>query len=169
MQKYHPYASDPNLSGALASVLWELNLLSNHYHPSISTVASSISSMNAAHNQVYNSNVSPIQAFKDLSLEQQSLNPPTDLSKSSGKRKRGSGSSVSAKVEPWLDTAPIDEDKLRKKLSAHFVLLRNIKENQRLRSELDHATSSLQLYEEYKQQKIKSKKTKSKKSNSLLV
>lgn len=122
--------------------------------------------MNTAHNQVYLSNVSPIQAFKDLSLEQQSLNPPTDLSKASVKRKRGSGPSVSAKVEPSPDTASIDEDKLRKKLSEHFALLCDIKENQRLRSELDHATSSLQLYEEYKQHKLKAKKTKSKKIKS---
>ncbi|PON58290.1 Nucleolar complex-associated protein [Trema orientale] len=162
--KYQPYASDPNLSGALASVLWELNLLSKHYHPAISTVASGISSMSVAPNQVYLSNISPIQAFKDLSLEQESLTPPTDLLKSNGKRKRGSGSLISAGIKSSLDTASIDEDEVRKKLSAHFMLLRDIKENQRLRDELDHATLSLQLYEEYKQQKRKAKRTKSKKT-----
>lgn len=158
--KFQPYASDPNLSGALASVLWELNLLSKHYHPIISTVASSISSMNVAHNQVYLSNVSPIQAFKDMSLEQGSLSVPNDLKKSNGKRKRGS---LSSRPEPSLDATSINEDSLREKLSSHFMLLRDIKDNQRLRSELDHTTSSLQLYEEYKQQKIQDKKAKSKK------
>lgn len=158
--KFQPYASDPNLSGALASVLWELNLLSKHYHPTISTVASSISSMNVAHNQVYLSNVSPIQAFKDMSLEQGSLSVPNDLKKFNGKRKRGS---LPSRPEPSLDATSIDEDSLREKLSSHFLLLRDIKENQRLRSELDHTTSSLQLCEEYKQQKIKDKKAKSKK------
>ncbi|EXB53354.1 hypothetical protein L484_016236 [Morus notabilis] len=155
--KFQPYASDPNLSGALASVLWELNLLSKHYHGNISTVASSISSMNIAHNQVFLSNVSPIQAFKDMSLEQQSLSPPNDLKQSNGKRKRGS---VPFRAEHSLDTSSVDKDSLRKKLSSHFMLLRDIKENQRLRSELDHATSSLQLYEEYKQQMGKDKRDK---------
>ncbi|KAG6572469.1 hypothetical protein SDJN03_29197, partial [Cucurbita argyrosperma subsp. sororia] len=64
-----PYASDPTLSGALASVLWELNLLWKHYHPAVSTMSTSISSMNSAQNQVYISTVPPQQAFKDLSLE----------------------------------------------------------------------------------------------------
>lgn len=116
--------------------------------------------MNVAHNQVHLSNVSPIQAFKDMSLEQGSLSVPNDLKKSNGKRKRGS---LPSRPEPSLDATSIDEDSLREKLSSHFLLLRDIKENQRLRSELDHTTSSLQLYEEYKQQKIKDKKAKSKK------
>ncbi|XP_059434002.1 nucleolar complex-associated protein 3-like [Corylus avellana] len=61
--KYQPYASDPNLSGALSSVLWELDLLSKHYHPAVSTLASSISSMTSANNQVFLSTVSPNKLF----------------------------------------------------------------------------------------------------------
>lgn len=168
--KYHPYASDPNLSGALASVLWELNLLTQHYHPAVSSMASSISSMNTAHNQVYLSTISPQQAFTDFSLERpESFKPPSDIKKSDNKRKRGSDPSVSAVIEPSADTTSIDEDDVRKKLSAHFMLLRDIKENQRLRAELDGTTSSIQLYEEYKQQKKKAKKPKTKKSRTLLT
>ncbi|XP_050107043.1 nucleolar complex-associated protein 3-like isoform X1 [Malus sylvestris] len=160
--KYHPDASDPNLSGALASVLWELNLLAQHYHPAISNMASSISTMNTAHNQVYLSTISPQQAFMDYSLERpESFNPPNDIKKSTNKRKRGSGSSLLAGIEPSADTSPIDEDDVRKKLSAHFTLLRDIKENQSLRAKLDSTTSSIQLYEEYKHQK-KTKKPKTK-------
>ncbi|KAM1107520.1 hypothetical protein EV1_004228 [Malus domestica] len=160
--KYHPDASDPNLSGALASVLWELNLLAQHYHPAISNMASSISTTNTAHNQVYLSTISPQQAFMDYSLERpESFNPPNDIKKSTNKRKRGSGSSLLAGIEPSADTSPIDEDDVRKKLSAHFTLLRDIKENQSLRAELDSTTSSIQLYEEYKHQK----KTKKPKTN----
>ncbi|KAF3438255.1 hypothetical protein FNV43_RR21016 [Rhamnella rubrinervis] len=162
--KYQPYATDPNLSGALASVLWELNLLSKHYHPAISTLASSISIMNVANNQVYLSNVSPIQAFTDLSLERESFDPPSDVKKPNSKRKGASDSSVSASIESSLETSSIDEDKVREKLSAHFKLLHDIKENQRLRGELEHATSSLQLHEEYKQQKRKASMPKSKKT-----
>ncbi|PQP93620.1 nucleolar complex protein 3 homolog [Prunus yedoensis var. nudiflora] len=168
--KYHPHASDPNLSGALASVLWELNLLTQHYHPAVSSMASSISSMNTAHNQVYLSTISPQQAFTDFSLERpESFKPPSDIKKSNNKRKRGSDPSVSAVIEPSADTTSIDEDDVRKKLSAHFMILRDIKENQRLRAELDDTTSSIQLYEEYNQQKKKAKKPKMKKIKSLLT
>ncbi|TQE08763.1 hypothetical protein C1H46_005611 [Malus baccata] len=167
--KYHPDVSDPNLSGALASVLWELNLLSQHYHPAISNMASSISTMNTAHNQVYLSTISPQQAFMDYSLERpESFNPPNEIKKSTNKRKRGSGSSLLAGIEPSADTSPIDEDDVRKKLSAHFALLRDIKENQSLRAKLDGTTTSIQLYEEYKQQK-KAKKPKTKKSKTSLT
>ncbi|CAB4277038.1 unnamed protein product [Prunus armeniaca] len=133
-------------------------------------MASSISSMNTAHNQVYLSTISPQQAFTDFSLERpESFKPPSDIKKSDNKRKRGSDPSVSAVIEPSADTTSIDEDDVRKKLSAHFMLLRDIKENQRLRAELDGTTSSIQLYEEYKQQKKKAKKPKTKKSRTLLT
>lgn len=157
MQKYQPYAADPNLSGALASVLWELDLLSKHYQPAISTLASSISSMTTAHNQVLLSNVSPQQAFLDLSLERETFTPPSHSMKLNNKRKKGSGSSTLATIDPAPDTASIDEDKVRKKLSSHFMLLRDIKENERLRAELDRTTLYLQLYEEHKQKKKKSR------------
>ncbi|KAL0009166.1 hypothetical protein SO802_010668 [Lithocarpus litseifolius] len=161
--KFQPYASDPNLSGALASVLWELNLLSKHYHPTVSTMASNILSMSSAQNQVHLSIVSPQQAFMDLSLERESFKPQNESMKLKNKRKKGSGSSKSASIEPTPDTSSIDEDEVRKKLSTHFNLLRDIKENERLRSELDRTTLYLQLYEQHKKQK-KKRKTKTKKS-----
>jgi hypothetical protein len=155
VQKYQPYASDPNLSGALASVLWELDLLSKHYHPSVSTLASSIASISTAHNQVFLSSISPQQAFLDLSLERVSFTPQSHSMKLNNKRKRGSGSSTSVTIDPAPDPASIDEDKVRNKLSTHFMLLRDIKENERLRAELDRTTLYVQLYEEHKQQKKK--------------
>ncbi|KAM5586743.1 nucleolar complex-associated protein 3 [Rosa sericea] len=169
--KYHPEASDPNLSGALASVLWELNLLSKHYHPGVSSMVSSISSMNTAHqNQVYLSTITPQQAFMDFSLEKpESFKFQGDIRKSNNKRKRGTGSSISTGMEPSEDTTSIDEDEVKKKLSAHFMVLRDIKENQRLRAELQGTTSSIQLYEEYKKQKKKAKKPQTKKSKILIV
>lgn len=152
MQKYQPYASDFNLSGALASVLWELNLLSKHYHPAVSTMASSISSMSSAHNQVYLSTMSPQQAFKDLSMEQESFSPKYDTRKSNNKRKGGSGSFKLATPDT---TDSVNEDELRNKLSNHFKILCDFKENERLRVELDRTTLALQLYEDYKKQKKK--------------
>ncbi|KAL7217549.1 hypothetical protein ACSBR2_010915 [Camellia fascicularis] len=152
--KYQPYALDPNLSGALASVLWELNLLSKHYHPTVSTLASTISTLSTAQNQVYHSNVSPQQAFMESSLEHKPFDLKVDIEKPNHKRRRGSGSSVanSSGTNPGI-TDWTDEDAVRKRLSEHFSLIHDISENKRLRGELDRTTWSLQLYEQYKKQK----------------
>ncbi|KAI5417618.1 hypothetical protein KIW84_042287 [Lathyrus oleraceus] len=69
--KYLPYATDPILSGALASVLWELSLLSKHYHPAISTMATVLSSMSTEQNQLFLSKSSPQLAFRDMSVDQE--------------------------------------------------------------------------------------------------
>lgn len=151
---YQPYATDPNLSGALASVLWELTLLSKHYHPSVSTMASSIATMTTAQNQVYLSNTSPIQAFADLSVERDSFNPKIETKKLNVKRKRGNVGSTPSSFGLDLEAmSEGNEEKMREKLSEHFVVLRDIKENARLRSELDRTNLGLQLYEEYKKGK----------------
>lgn len=161
-QKYQPYSTDPNLSGALASVLWELNLLSKHYHPAISTMASGISSLSTAHNQVSLSKSSPQQAFKELSLEQELCFPQSGSIKFNNKRRRTNGSATSPSIGSTAVTGSLDEDELRRKLSTHFMLLHDIKENERLRSELDRTTLSLQLYEQYKKQKKHRSKPRSK-------
>ncbi|CAA0815489.1 binding [Striga hermonthica] len=151
--KYQPHAVDPNRSGALASVLWELNLLTKHYHPSVSTIASSISTMNTTNNQVYHTHVSPQKAYMDLSRESKSFDPPGDVKKTSGKKRKGNDKAL-VKAGSDLDlTCQIDENEVRKKLAEHFWLIRDIKANERLRSELDRTVMSLNLYEQYKKQK----------------
>lgn len=147
--KYQPYSSDPHLSGALASVLWELNLLAKHYHPAISTMASSISKMTATPNQVYLPTISPQQAFKEFALERESFDVKNDTKKLSHKRKRGNSTLAVATKLPL----EVDEDGLRKKLSDHFTVVRDIVENEKLRRELDITTMSLQLHEDYKKQR----------------
>ncbi|KAK4352409.1 hypothetical protein RND71_027927 [Anisodus tanguticus] len=152
--KYQPYATDPNLSGALASVLWELNLLSNHYHPAVSTMASNISMLGTGDNQVHLSNKTPQQAFKELSLEQESFIVKVDPKSSSTKRKKGNASIKHISMGTDLDiTVQVDENDVRKKLSEHYSLLHDIAENERLRGELVGTTLSLNLYEQYKKQK----------------
>ncbi|GER33872.1 nucleolar complex-associated protein [Striga asiatica] len=151
--KYQPHAVDPNRSGALASVLWELNLLTKHYHPSVSTIASSISTMNTTNNQVYHTHISPQQAYMDLSRESKSFDPPGDVKKTSVKKRKGNNKAL-VKVGSGLDlTCQIDENEVRTKLAEHFWLIRDIKANERLRSELDRTIMSLNLYEQYKKQK----------------
>ncbi|KAK4722407.1 hypothetical protein R3W88_012640 [Solanum pinnatisectum] len=149
--KYQPYATDPNLSGALASVLWELNLLSKHYHPAVSTMASNISMLGTGDNQIHLSNKSPQQAFKELSLEQDSFIVKVDLN---AKRNKGNASLKQIRKGADLDsTVQVDENDVKRKLSEHYSLLHDIAENERLRGELVGTTLSLNLYEQYKKQK----------------
>lgn len=115
--------------------------------------------MSTSHNQVYLSINTPQQAFTELSLDRESFNLDSSIKKSGGKRKRGSRPPGSSTEGTTLDIAnTVNEDEVRKKLSKHFMLLRDIKENERLRRELDRTKLSLQLYEEYKKQKEKNKK-----------
>ncbi|XP_031373761.1 nucleolar complex protein 3 homolog [Punica granatum] len=164
--KYHPFASDPNQSGALASVLWELNLLSKHYHPAISSLASGIS--NICQNQaVVSSNLSPQAAFTELSLERVSAfnYGGNAIRKSGNKRKRG-GSEASPAIQDVTEEGLVDnEERVRRKLSDHFMLVHNIKENERLRRELDRTSRSLQLYEKYKEEQQQQKKRRKRKAN----
>lgn len=153
MQKYQPYSTDPNLSGALASVLWELSLLSKHYHPSISTMASGISSMSSAQNQVLYSRSSPQQALTEMSLDQELCFTQISSIKLNNKKRRTNGPAASTSTGSTTATTPLNDDELRKKLSSHFMVLHDIKENEKLRSKLDRTTRSLQLYEQYKKQK----------------
>ncbi|KVI10244.1 Armadillo-like helical [Cynara cardunculus var. scolymus] len=148
--KYQPYASDPSLSGAFATVLWELTLLSKHYHPSVSTMASGISTITNAHDQVYRSNVSPQQAFIDMSLDNETFAPKTNQKQSNNKRKKGN------RLPPLAAAGGgdmVDELAVRTKLSEHFLLVHDVEENRRLRRELERTKLGLQLYKEYKKQK----------------
>ncbi|KAI3769025.1 hypothetical protein L6452_00121 [Arctium lappa] len=148
--KYQPYASDPSLSGAFATVLWELTLLSKHYHPSVSTMASGISTITNSHDQVYRSNVSPQQAFIDMSLDKETFTPKSGQKQSNNKRKKGNRPPPSAAAGGG-DT--VDEMAVRTKLSEHFLLVHDMEENGRLRRELERTKLGLQLYKEYKKQK----------------
>ncbi|XP_062215324.1 nucleolar complex-associated protein 3 [Phragmites australis] len=162
--KYDPEAKDPYLSGALASVLWELSLLEKHYDISVSSMASNILSManlNPTQNPVPILNVNPLQAYRDLSIER-------ELSKSDSKalslncKKKRLGKEFVALSPDVLKKADclVDKDELKEKLQSHFAVLRGISENERLRAELNHTLSSINMYKEYKKQKKKNMKSK---------
>ncbi|KAG6405162.1 hypothetical protein SASPL_132748 [Salvia splendens] len=149
--KFQPQVLDPNLCGALASVLWELNLLMKHYHPSVSSIAATISTMNANTNQVFRVHASPQQAYTELLKENESFATPSAIKRTNNKRKVSDSVPVQG---PDLNSSDeIDENAIRSKLSQHFSLLHDIQENERLRSEMDHTRQSLNLYETYKMQK----------------
>ncbi|CAN0902749.1 Nucleolar complex-associated protein 3 [Linum grandiflorum] len=153
--RYHPYASDPNLSGALASVLWELNLLFKHYNPAISTAASGIASMSAAPGQAYLTINSPQQAFKDLSLEKESFSLPINAGKPSSKKNNKHNKGPNPRTGSFETDVGIleDEEELKRKFAQHFGVLEEVKLNERARKELSRTNLALQLYEEYKLQK----------------
>ncbi|KAL1556052.1 nucleolar complex-associated protein 3 isoform X2 [Salvia divinorum] len=153
--KFQPQVLDPNLCGALASVLWELNLLMKHYHPSVSSIAATISTMNANTNQVFRVHTSPQQAYTELLKENESFATPSAIKRTNSKRK--GSDTVPAQGSDLNSPGEIDETAIRSKLSEHFSLLRDIQENERLRSEMDRTTQSLNLYETYRKQKKKRK------------
>ncbi|KAL3739149.1 hypothetical protein ACJRO7_020534 [Eucalyptus globulus] len=117
-------------------------------------MASRIANLSIAPTQAYFSMLSPQQAFLDLSLERESFSLKSNAMKSSNKRKRASEGAATSSVDRILEEAgSLDEGEVKKKLSEHYMLLHDIKENERLRSELDRTTRALSLYDEYKKQK----------------
>ncbi|KAG2551241.1 hypothetical protein PVAP13_9KG385300 [Panicum virgatum] len=162
--KYNPEAKDPYLSGALASVLWELSLLEKHYDISVSSMASNILSMatlNPTQNPVPILNVNPLEAFRDLSIERE-LSKPASKALSLNLKKRRRGKEFVALNPDVLQKADcsVDKKELEEKLQSHFAVLRGISENERLRAKLNHTLSSINMYKEYKKQKKKNTKLK---------
>ncbi|KAJ3694073.1 hypothetical protein LUZ60_009553 [Juncus effusus] len=174
--KYQPEATDPYLSGALASVLWELSLLTKHYNPSISQMASnilSLANLNPAQSNI-NPNLiaaNPIQAFWDLSIEKELSKPidnklPAYLKK---KRKRESGREFCV-LDPEkmrsFEEGVIGEDDAKVRFEEHFKVLRDISENERVKAELNKTMACVGLYEEFKREKKNNGKDKKKNKKS---
>ncbi|XP_047087045.1 nucleolar complex-associated protein 3-like [Lolium rigidum] len=162
--KYDPEAKDPYLSGALATVLWELSLLQKHYDPSVSGMASNVLSManlNATQNPVQLSSANPLEAYKNLSMGLELSKPAGKVLTLKCKRKRRSKEFVALSPDVLQKAdCTVGEDVLREKLQSHFAVLRGISENERLRTELNHTLSSINMYKEYKKQKKQTKKSK---------
>jgi nucleolar complex protein 3 len=55
----------------------------------------------------------------------------------------------------------------RREDAEHFVVLRGIYENERLKAELNHTLSSIYMYKEYKKHKNKNMKVKTKRKKQL--
>lgn len=162
--KYDPEAKDPYLSGALATVLWELSLLQKHYDPSVSGMASNVLSManlNATQNPLQLSSANPLEAYKDLSMGRELSKPAGKVLTLKCKRKRRSKEFVALSPDVLQKAdCTVGEDELREKLQSHFAVLRSISENERLRTELNHTLSSINMYKEYKKHKKQNKKSK---------
>ncbi|CAA6658032.1 unnamed protein product [Spirodela intermedia] len=152
--KYHPEASDPNLSGALSSVLWELSLLAKHYHPAISSTSSWISTMATSLNQVHLPTASPQQAFAELSILRGSFFPPRKSPPSlNRKRKREKAAPPSGYLpENQAAAAAGGEEAVIEKMEEHFTVVRDIVEAEKMQVELNRVSSWISLYREYKKE-----------------
>lgn len=93
-------------------------------------MATTISNMNTSQSQTFLSAVTPQQAFADFSLVKESFEPKNESRKLNNKRKRES------LPEEAKNVPEIDMVKLSKKLKEKFTILRDIKENERVRIEL---------------------------------
>ncbi|KAJ4813085.1 Nucleolar complex 3-like protein [Rhynchospora pubera] len=161
--KYQPEATDPYLSGALASVLWELSLLSKHYNPSVSQMASNILSMTnlkPTQNIVNPSLIAlnPIQAFWESTVQKELLKSMNAKVPPSLKRKRKREQDMEYYVlDPQklrnIDSEVIGEEEARLRFEEHFKVLRDISENERLKGELNRTLASISLYDEFKREK----------------
>ncbi|EPS63176.1 hypothetical protein M569_11611, partial [Genlisea aurea] len=153
--RYQAKATDPNQSGALASVLWELNLLVKHYHPSVSSVASAISTVNttAAATSVVHHHVSPQQAYSDVVHENDSSSssypPPRD-----SKRAKKSRKERDEPVGTCSDDS-IDEEVVKEKVGEYFRVVGEVEEGKRLRFELERKRKMLKFYGEYNKERKK--------------
>lgn len=120
-----------------------------------------MASLNPTQNPVPILNVNPLEAYRDLSIERELSKPPSKaLSLNIKKKRRGKEFvALSPDVLQKADCS-VDKDELEEKLQSHFAVLRGISENERLRAELNHTLSSINMYKEYKKQKKKNLKLK---------
>jgi len=119
-----------------------------------------MANLNPTQNPVPILNVNPLEAYRDLSMERELLKPaskalPLNLKKRRGKEFVALSPDVLQKAD-----CSVDKDELEEKLQSHFAVLRGISENERLRAELNHTLSSVNMYKDYKQQKKKNMKFK---------
>jgi nucleolar complex protein 3 len=120
----------------------------------------SMATLNPTQNPVPILNVNPLEAYRDLSIERE-LSKPASKAPSLNVKKKRRGKELVALSPDVLEKADcsVDKGELEQKLQNHFAVLRGISENEKLRAELNHTLSSINMYKEYKKQK-KSMKSK---------
>ena len=117
-----------------------------------------MATLNPTQNPVPILNVNPLEAYRDLSIERE-LSKPASKALSLNLKKRRRGKEFVALNPDVLQKADcsVDKKELEEKLQSHFAVLRGISENERLRAELNHTLSSINMYKEYKKQKKNTK------------
>ncbi|KAJ7522542.1 hypothetical protein O6H91_18G016100 [Diphasiastrum complanatum] len=157
---YQPFAVDPDLSGALSSILWELNLLGKHYHPAVAKLAAQISSM--ASSEFVPATMTSLDAVASYSTEEGGFRPAVQPPRKISKR-RSYKSSNSSSLVAASEVVQVQGDS-QIAFASHFRLLKEFRDNELLRKELTRAQSKLELYKEYKHGKNISRLIKRKKN-----
>ena len=160
-QVFHAEGNDPDLSGALSTVLWEVSLLTKHYHPDIAKLASQISKMGSDSNDFILSTLSPKDAVLQYSTKDGGFRPTVQLPRKLTRRKAYPSSLPLSKS--ICDMSNIESDKIVTEIaspnifSSHFKVLRDFKQNETLRKELRQVTRSIELYKTFKAKRKKRK------------
>jgi len=165
MQKYTPDGDDPDVSGALSSVLWDVTLLRQHAHPGVVKIASEIASMSVMTESSMLLSLSPADAIDLYSTRGGGFRPAVQVPSKVVQRKafKNAGPmSVSSfddlalpggrmdLEEAEISVVPESETvEIGKNLGKEFRALRNFRENEKLRRELRRVTASLELHKAY--------------------
>ncbi|KAI5067225.1 hypothetical protein GOP47_0017753 [Adiantum capillus-veneris] len=149
---------DPDMSAALSSVLWEVSLLSRHYHPAISRLAEQISNMLTS-SEALQASLTPKEAIIVYSTDKGGFNPSVQLPKNKVKRKSYVSHPLKALVlkTDMDDSVLSSSDKESSQMFlSHFKVLRDIKENEALRTELKKLVRSVNLFKSRRKRKGRS-------------
>lgn len=156
LQAFQLDSSDPDLSGALSSVLWEVSLLRGHYHPSLAQLASELSLLSssssaAPSSAVGNSGVlTATDAVAAYSTSSGGFRPAIQAPGKVARRKSYRlGSSAAGGIGDDAEAQAERAVAEGVSFSSHFRTVRQHVENERLRRELGTVRRSLERWEEY--------------------
>lgn len=165
MQKYTADGDDPDVSGALSSVLWDVTLLRRHAHPGVVKIASEIASMTVMTESSMLLSLSPSDAIDLYSTREGGFRPavqsPPKLVKRKAFKSAGPMSVTSFDdlampggrmelEEAEISVVPESETvEIGKNLGKEFRALRNFRENEMLRKQLRKVTARLELHKSY--------------------
>ncbi|MCO5601786.1 hypothetical protein L7F22_055911 [Adiantum nelumboides] len=144
--------ADPDLSGALSSVLWEVSLLSRHYHPAVSRLAEQICNMLTS-SEGLQASMTPKEAIVVYSTNKGGFNPSVQFPKSKVKRKCYVSYSMKAPIlnsDVYASALNSSDKDSSQMFLSHFRVLRDIKENEALRTELSKVVRCVSLWRTYK-------------------
>lgn len=165
LAKYTADGDDPDVSGALSSVLWDVTLLRRHAHPGVVKIASEIASMTVMTESSMLLSLSPSDAIDLYSTREGGFRPavqsPPKLVKRKAFKSAGPMSVTSFDdlampggrmelEEAEISVVPESETvEIGKNLGKEFRALRNFRENEMLRKQLRKVTARLELHKSY--------------------
>eukprot|EP00246_Nothoceros_aenigmaticus_P012066 TRINITY_DN3570_c0_g1_i1.p1 TRINITY_DN3570_c0_g1~~TRINITY_DN3570_c0_g1_i1.p1 ORF type:complete len:208 (-),score=18.53 TRINITY_DN3570_c0_g1_i1:47-649(-) len=141
--------TDPDLSGALSSVLWEATLLQWHYHPSLSELASDALLLSSSTQSTLLAPMTPSEAVEAYATSTGGFRPGIQLPPKVTRRKvyRLMDRSVPAFLTEDTTDSSVEVEEV---FSSYYRIVRNHQDNEKLRRELVGLERSLGLWNEYK-------------------